>query len=590
MMRVRRRADRHPPPRALTRWAIAVQDQRVFMKLPLVAAPPPPSAREALPPARGLDCVVVGPHELDFHTVVTRARSTQGVSGYYDDVKLNSVLIDGRRLQYTELFNRVLADATGREHALNPFRQPSAAVCYLTSFLRRRGLAVELVNFFSYERDRLRALLAEKPRAVVLTTTFYIDPDPINEVVRFIREHAPETQIVLGGPYIYRICSNFDAPTQEYLFQGVGADIYIFDSQGESTLASLLAALRLGATDAQLASVPNLIWTHDNQVFRRSDRLVENNDMDENAVDWTLFDKDYITPTVYMRTARSCPFACSFCCYPIAAGDHVLNEVETIITQLRAVRELGVENVVFVDDTFNVPLPRFKQLLRRMIEEKLDLRWMSFLRCSNSDPEMFELMARSGCALSFLGIESGDTQILTNMDKFAKVDRYRDGIRRLKENGIYCHASLIVGFPGETQKTVDTTIEFIETTQPTSYAAQLFYHDPRAPLQKRAEEFGLQGTGFAWQHATAHWSDAVAWTRQMLERIEHSACVGGYSLGCWGMFYLQTLGYSLDQLKSFLNQTRDMVVEGLDEREATGYDRLVSLFRSDAAAVARAVT
>jgi radical SAM PhpK family P-methyltransferase len=551
------------------------------MRLPLMGAQPPPE--EPLAPSDRLDCIVVGPYIAELQALIERARSTRGVSAHYDDVAFSSVLVDGRRLSYTDLFNRAVSSATGQPHQLSPFNQPSAAVCTLTSFLRRRGLNVELINFFNHEQDRFRALLAQSPTAVALTTTFYVEPEPLAEVVRFVRAHAPNTKIIIGGPYVYRIGSHYDDVTQDYVLQELGADFYVFDSQGESALASLLRALRRGDDDATLARVPNLIYTRDNLAFHRTGRVVERNDLDANAVDWSSFDPSFITPTVYMRTALSCPFACSFCNYPIVAGDHVLNELDVIMAQLRWLRDRGVKNVAFVDDTFNVPLPRFKALLRRMIDERLDLTWMSFFRCSNADAEAFELMKKSGCKLVFLGIESADEEILKRMDKFARVDRYREGIRQLNDHGIVSYVSMIVGFPGETQRSVDTTMEFIESTRPTLWGSQIFYYDPHTPLAERAAEYGLRGTGFSWSHATADWSDAVRWMRQMLEGVRGSEWVGGYALGSWGMFYLLTLGYPVQELTTFLRHTRGMVLEGLDDREATGLDRLAAIFRADRA-------
>src|SRR5437660_23167 len=111
------------------------------MKLPLLS-PSNPGGFEHLAPSAGLDCIVVGPHIADLHDIVERAKSTRGVSAHWDDVTLSSVLVGGRRLSYTDLLNKTLGDATGRPHDLSPFRTPSAAVCYLTSFLRRRKLNV----------------------------------------------------------------------------------------------------------------------------------------------------------------------------------------------------------------------------------------------------------------------------------------------------------------------------------------------------------------------------------------------------------------------------------------------------------------
>src|SRR5205085_10332281 len=185
---------------------------------------------------------------------------------------------------------------------------------------------------------------------------------------------------------------------------------------------------------------------------------IEDNDMDENSVDWSRFEREFYTPGVQIRTARSCAFSCSFCKYPAMAGRLNLTSLPVVERELRMLNDAGVKHLVFIDDTFNVPLPRFKDLCRLMIDNKFDFEWYSFFRCSNSDDQAFDLMYKSRCKGVFLGIESGDPTVLVNMNKFAKVDRYKYGIRMLKERGITTFASIIVGFPGESEETVKNTL------------------------------------------------------------------------------------------------------------------------------------
>ena len=129
--------------------------------------------------------------------------------------------------------------------------------------------------------------------------------------------------------------------------------------------------------------------------------------------------------------------------------------METIEKELDSMHELGnVSNAVFIDDTFNVPFPRFKEICRMMIRNKYTFNWFSYFRCSNSDEEAIELMAQSGCKGVFLGIESGSPTILKNMNKSATVEKYAQGIEWLRQYGILTFASIITGFPGETEATV----------------------------------------------------------------------------------------------------------------------------------------
>ncbi|MCP5052543.1 MAG: hypothetical protein GY940_35570 [bacterium] len=54
--------------------------------------------------------------------------------------------------------------------------------------------------------------------------------------------------------------------------------------------------------------------------------------------------------------------------------------------------------------------------------------------------------------------------MLKNMNKAAKPERYKWGIQQLKKNNIDSFASLICGFPGETEESIRTTMNFIEET------------------------------------------------------------------------------------------------------------------------------
>jgi p-methyltransferase len=518
--------------------------------------------------ARAHDCIVVGHNDGELDALMRRVRESEEVSGRYADLKLNSVLVAGRRLHHMDLVNRAL----GTDY--NVFAQPHLGAHYLASFMQRRGLRAEIVNTFNRERSRLDALLDEGAHAVAITTTYYIEPEPLAEIVAYVRQRAPETTIIVGGPFVFNTCSYFDADGQDFVFGTIGADVYIFDSQGESTLTSAVRALAAGET---LERVPNLVY-RSGGAFARTPRAIEKNDLDANRVDWSGFDRAALGTTVYLRTARSCPFACSFCNYPTLAGEHVVAGSAAVVAELRQLAELGVRDVVFVDDTFNVPLPRFKALLRAVIDARLGLRWMSFFRCSNADDEAFDLMQRSGCTGVFLGIESGDERILKAMNKFAQVERYLSGIRALESRGIFTYASMIVGFPGETRESIERSIELIERARPSFFYPQLYFHDVTSPIHARAKELGIRGAALAWSHPTMDWREAAWWTREMVARVSGSELMPGYSLSCWGAFYLISHGVALDELRAFMRRTRPMVLAGFDEREAEGVDELAAIF------------
>jgi anaerobic magnesium-protoporphyrin IX monomethyl ester cyclase len=223
-------------------------------------------------------------------------------------------------------------------------------------------------------------------------------------------------------------------------------------------------------------------------------------------------------------------------------------------------RESGdVKNVVFIDDTFNVPFPRFKDICRMMIRKNYGFNWFSYFRCSNSDEEAIELMAESGCKGVFLGIESGSPAILTNMNKAATIEKYERGIEWLRRYGIMSFASFIVGFPGETEETVEETISFIKETRPDYYRAQMWYCEPGTPIQNQREKYGIDGEGFVWSHNTMDSLEAMGHIERMFLTVDESLWLPQWSFDFWSIPYLVGRGISFDRFKNFMAAAHKML-------------------------------
>jgi hypothetical protein len=227
--------------------------------------------------------------------------------------------------------------------------------------------------------------------------------------------------------------------------------------------------------------------------------------------------------------------------------------------ELRYLHEAGTRYLVFVDDTFNVPLPRFKQLLRIMIDSQWNFQWISYFRCSNADEEAFDLMAKRGCIGTFLGIESGDI----HMDKFATVERYKLSIKQLHNRGVLTFASVICGFPGETEETVRNTVQFIEDACPSFFSVQLYYHDTRSPIARRSEEFGITGGGYSWRHRTMNWTTAATCAKRMYRSLQNSIPLTTYSFSIWRLPYLLSKGINMPEIHKFGKVAREILVRGL---------------------------
>ncbi|MEK6278958.1 MAG: PhpK family radical SAM P-methyltransferase [Acidobacteriota bacterium] len=510
---------------------------------------------------KNLDCVIIGYNEVPFTQYEKFLRNYGTDTEAYRDLMFSFVDLDGQKLDYVGLMNHVFGNAgnNGDRIAFEEFKSgdiPNLAALYLTTFLRKRNLSASYINLFQSEKEKLIEYLREDPYCVAITTTFYVVNQPVNEMVEFIRQYNDKVKIVVGGPLISNHARNNQGASFTAALDDMGADIYVIEGQGELTLARIVECLKQGA---ELSTVSNIVYFEHGEL-RRTTVTPENNSLDENSIDWRKFSDEELGPTLQTRTARSCAFKCSFCNYPARAGALSLTSLDVIERELDSMQEIGnVQNVVFIDDTFNVPFPRFKEICRLMIRKKYNFNWFSYFRCSNSDEEAIDLMAESGCKGVFLGIESGSPTILINMNKSATVEKYAHGIKWLKRRGIMTFGSFIVGFPGETEKTVKETIDFIRENEPDYYRAQMWYCEPGTPIQQHRDKYDIKGEGFVWSHATMDSLSAMDQIDQMFLSVRESIWLPQWSFDFWIVPYLMGRGMSLDQFKSFMSQAHNLL-------------------------------
>lgn len=501
-----------------------------------------------------LDCVVIGYNEVPFEQYETFLRGYGEETEAYRDLKFSFVNLGGKKLDYIGLLNHVAALAARANGSAPPpeLRSgdiPNLAAVYLSNFLNRRGLETRYVNLFQHEKEQLAEYLAQDPVCVAITTTFYVMNLPVIEMVEFIRRHNPRVKIVVGGPLIANHARNYTGDAFRAAVDDMGADVYVIEGQGELTLARIIQCLKEGG---DLATVPNIAYV-EGDALRRGGTLPENNSLDENYIDWRAFAGRDLGRTLQTRTARSCAFKCSFCNYPSRAGALSLTSLDVIERELDSMLELGgVRNVVFIDDTFNVPFPRFKEICRMMIRKKYPFNWFSYFRCSNSDEEAVRLMAESGCKGVFLGIESGSPTILTNMNKAATIEKYARGIEWLRGYGILSFGSFITGFPGETGETVEETNNFVRETRPDYYRSQMWYCEPGTPIQHERVKYRIDGEGFVWSHATMDSLEAMDHIDRMFLTVDGSLWLPQWSFDFWVIPYLLGRGLTLEQFREFM--------------------------------------
>jgi radical SAM superfamily enzyme YgiQ (UPF0313 family) len=184
---------------------------------------------------------------------------------------------------------------------------------------------------------------------------------------------------------------------------------------------------------------------------------------------WDLLALDrYALPLVNKRyviveTSRGCPYTCDFCVAPIHQGHKFRERSATAIVDEieRTHRELGVDFFYLWGDTVTLNVKSFTAFCDELIGRNLPIQWFGNARADNlTDPAFVHRLKRSGCWMLALGIESESDDVRKNMVKRLERQKIQTAFKNMRDAGIRSFAFFIFGYPGETLKTMDQTIDY----------------------------------------------------------------------------------------------------------------------------------
>ena len=172
-------------------------------------------------------------------------------------------------------------------------------------------------------------------------------------------------------------------------------------------------------------------------------------------------------PCATMITSRGCPFNCVYCSFPNTIYSHKYRTMssERVINEVRyLVKELGVKEIRFDDDTFDIDKNRVFSICEGFIQlrehEKLDFIWSAQCRPGNMTLELAQIMKKAGCTFLLYGVESGNDEILNKIKKATTKEKIENGVKNAKKAGIDVLNCVMLGFYWDTAETIQESIDF----------------------------------------------------------------------------------------------------------------------------------
>jgi anaerobic magnesium-protoporphyrin IX monomethyl ester cyclase len=415
---------------------------------------------------------------------------------------------------------------------------------YLWSFLHRQGFETALVDSFYEQQEQIRVLLSEGPHTVIISTTFVNSKGALKKMAHDLRRMAPQVKIVVGGAFVfmsYFLLQKAKEPDyhvsqagRDFLFfekdADLPVDLFVTGSHGEDILCRVLEQFRRG--NRLPSDLPNTATISANGYHfgpQTDDGCTE-----QHAIDWgSAPDHFFSSGVVPLQASIGCPYHCAFCTFVKNKRRAWVKPLDDLIDEMKAVRSRGARFVWFVDDNFRLGKKDLEQVCKRMIQEDLGLRWMSFIRAGTLDQVDVQTLRRAGCIEVQLGLESADDTVLHHMNKQATAALYDRVLDKVRAAGINCSCYLIFGFPGETQASCMRTIEFMrrhdEKALPGSLNWSLFPFvlAPLSPIYSPAERSRYRMSGYMkqWQHATMNAGQAIEHLFSAFSALENSGVI-----------------------------------------------------------------
>ena len=311
------------------------------------------------------------------------------------------------------------------------------------------------------------------------------------EIARRVKEQAPDTTIVVGGPDVSSV-------PKKALDTYPWIDVVV-RGEGEETFRELMCHwLERGKpeVDPALRDIQGLGFRDDGEIVLTERRpFIEDLDVIPSPYLNGCIDLKTESRSILFETYRGCPFKCTFCFYPKDYGKLLHSfSMERVQEDLGNILRSGAKSVFLMDPTFNIPPKRAKQILKFIADNRQsdDLSVTVELRVDLLDQEFMSLLKQAGISVVEIGLQSSNDAALRAVERKQSMRKITENVHFLQSIGIEVVFQLIFGLPEDTYEDYLDSLDFCAGLNPTKiepYRLQLL---PGTPMYDAAELLGLE--------------------------------------------------------------------------------------------------
>lgn len=319
---------------------------------------------------------------------------------------------------------------------------------------------------------------------------------------------------------------------------------------------------------AAIPRLPGII----NQVAQNGRRVVDI-DMSVEASDMTLGADTHSQggPSRFVTIMRGCDNHCAYCVVPYVRGHETSRRPEDILNEIESLANSGIKEVTLLGQNVNSYGKKegfcsFSRLLVKIndIDRLLRIRFTTSHPKDFSDEIIYAFRDLPKlCKHLHLPVQSGSDRILRLMNRKYNREQYLEKIQKLRMlcPDVSVTTDIIVGFPGETTKDFNDTLELIKTVGYDSLFVFKYSDRPNAPAAHFPEKIPESEKQYRLEQVLALQEQITSTINQRLIGSKVVVLVDSYSKRHNKMDYVQWSG------RTTTNKVVNFSVDGVDPKE-----------------------
>ncbi|MDC0257909.1 B12-binding domain-containing radical SAM protein [Crocinitomicaceae bacterium] len=330
--------------------------------------------------------------------------------------------------------------------------------------------------------DNVEELLRRNIEDALLVGVTSLTGAPLKDAIWFsnkVKELKPETPVVWGGWHT----SLFP----EQVLQDVEAVDISVQGQGEESFQEIVQAID---QNTSLEAIRGIVYRDESGNLVKTPPRVMTDMNSFGRLNYDLIDVEKYFKAKGKRqfdfiTSTGCFFRCTFCADPF-----VFDRKFTSLNPERVFEDLyfyhqkyGFDDVNFQDETFFTYPKKILILARKLKELGTPFSWAATMRADQGNRmtlEDFRLCKEGGLRRLLIGVESGSQEMMDWLKKDIKMEHVLECADRCHSLGINVIFPFIVGFPGESEKSVKSTKTLIQylALKSKGFETPVFYFKP----------------------------------------------------------------------------------------------------------------